>query len=98
MTALDERGSDLVSHLPDVPVITDPDITEGYRRDRADDPDAGRPLAVVRARSTEDVQAVMRWASAEGVPVVPRGAGTGLSGGAPAGHRGNLLAPPCVRQ
>ena len=98
MTALDERGSDLVSHLPDVPVITDPDITEGYRRDRADDPDAGRPLAVVRARSTEDVQAVMRWASAEGVPVVPRGAGTGLSGGATAVDGGIVLSTELMRK
>jgi glycolate oxidase len=43
------------------------------------------PLAVVTARSTEDVQAVMRIASATGTPVVTRGAGTGLAGGAIAG-------------
>lgn len=40
------------------------------------------PLAVVEARSTEDVAATLRWADAAGVRVVPRGAGTGLSGGA----------------
>ncbi|MDM7890118.1 FAD-binding oxidoreductase [Curtobacterium caseinilyticum] len=40
------------------------------------------PLAVVTAGSTEDVAATLRWADATGVRVVPRGAGTGLSGGA----------------
>jgi glycolate oxidase len=97
MTALDERSGDLVLGLPDVQVITDPDVTEGYRRDRANDPDAGRPLAVVRARSTEEVQAVMRWASAANVPVVPRGAGSGLSGGATAVDGGIVLSTELMR-
>ena len=41
---------------------------------------AGTPAAVVFARSTADVVAVMRIATAHGVPVVPRGAGSGLAG------------------
>ena len=41
-----------------------------------------RPGAVVLPGSTEEVAAVVRIARAAGVPVVPRGAGTGLSGGA----------------
>lgn len=40
------------------------------------------PLAVVLPRSTEDVAAVLRLCHAEGVPVVPRGSGTSLAGGA----------------
>ncbi|NLU81877.1 FAD-linked oxidase C-terminal domain-containing protein [Rhodococcus sp. HNM0569] len=78
-------------------VVDDPDVTEGYRRDRARDPEAGRPLAVVRARSTADVQAVMRWASQHGVPVVPRGAGSGLSGGATAVDGGIVLSTEAMR-
>ena len=35
----------------------------------------------MRAKSTEDVQHTLRWASAHRVPVVTRGAGTGLAGG-----------------
>lgn len=65
-------------------VIVDTDLTLGYRWDMAKDRDAGWPCAVLRAKNVEDVQAAMRWASAEGVQVVPRGAGTGLSGGATA--------------
>src|SRR5947209_14575775 len=40
------------------------------------------PRAVVFAQSTEQVSRIMRLASENGFPVVPRGAGTGLSGGA----------------
>ena len=74
----------LVDELgPDV-VLTDPDRMAGYRFDRANDPDAGTPLAVVRAGSTEDVQAAVRFAAANNLAVVPRGAGSGLSGGSTA--------------
>ena len=39
-----------------------------------------RPRAVVRPDSTEAVAAIVRAAAAEGVPLTPRGSGTGLSG------------------
>ncbi|MCV7231226.1 FAD-binding oxidoreductase [Mycobacterium branderi] len=78
-------------------VVTDPAVTEGYRQDRAFDPSAGKPLAVVRPRRTEDVQIVMRWASANRVPVVTRGAGTGLSGGATAVDNGIVLSTEKMR-
>jgi glycolate oxidase len=41
-----------------------------------------RPGLVVLPASTEEVSAVVKIASAAGLPIVPRGAGTGLSGGA----------------
>ncbi|QYJ03601.1 FAD-binding protein [Nocardioides panacisoli] len=75
---------DLVAELGDDVVVTDPQRTEKYRHDRAGDTGAGTPLAVVRARSTGDVQAAVRFAAAHDVPVIPRGAGSGLSGGAAA--------------
>lgn len=68
--------------LPREQVITDADIIETHRRDRAEWAPAGAPSVVVRARSTADVVAVMTVASRLRVPVVPRGAGSGLSGGA----------------
>jgi glycolate oxidase len=40
------------------------------------------PLAVVLPRSTAEVAAVLRFCNEQGVRVVPRGAGTSLSGGA----------------
>src|SRR5207248_7339394 len=40
------------------------------------------PDVVVLPRSSDEVAALMRWARAHDVPVTPRGAGTGLAGGA----------------
>src|ERR1700741_380025 len=78
-------------------VVTDPTVTEGYRQDRAFDPSAGKPLAVVRPRRTEEVQTVLRWATAHRVPVVTRGAGSGLSGGATALDNGIVLSTEKMR-
>nr|WP_028479194.1 FAD-linked oxidase C-terminal domain-containing protein [Nocardia sp. CNY236] len=75
---------ELTARLPPGAVHTDADFMASYRQDWARDPDAGTALAVVRATSTADVAATLRWASARHVPVIPRGAGSGLSGGATA--------------
>ena len=75
---------DLAAALPADVVVTDPDIIEPYRFDRAETVVPGPPIAVVRARCTADVQATVRVAAAHRVPIVPRGAGTGLSGGSAA--------------
>ncbi len=40
------------------------------------------PLAVVLPQSTEEVAAVLKYCHRAGLPVIPRGAGTSLSGGA----------------
>ena len=74
----------LIDLLPEKAVITDPDSMGGYRWDRALDPRAGTPLAVVRATSTEDVQTTVRFAAKHKIPVIARGAGSGLSGGSSA--------------
>ena len=70
--------------LPAAALTTDPDVMSGYRQDRADLVAAGKPLAVLRPATTDEVVTIMRWASSTGTPVVARGAGTGLSGGATA--------------
>lgn len=87
----------LIAALPEGTVVTDPDIVASYRQDRAADPDAGTALAVVRPRGTEDVQTIVRWAAANGVPVIPRGAGTGLSGGATAQDGSIVLSTERMR-
>lgn len=63
-------------------LLADPVSMEAYRRDQCMLAEAGQPAAVVRAATTEDVQATLRVAHRAGVPVVTRGAGTGLAGGA----------------
>jgi glycolate oxidase len=72
----------LLAALPADVVVTDPDRLESYRYDRAMFCPAGVPAAVVLARETAHVQAALRVASALGVPVVPQGARSGLSGAA----------------
>ncbi len=74
----------LLDALPAGSVLSDPDQMEGYRYDRAMTVRPGMPVAVVRAASTAEVQATLRIASRFSTPVVPRGAGTGLSGGSSA--------------
>ena len=65
-------------------LLTEPAAMEAYRRDWAKDPGVGMPCAVLRARSAEQVVAALTWATATRTPVVPRGAGSGLSGGSSA--------------
>ena len=74
----------LLAALPAGHVITDPDIVESYRRDQTAAVAPGQPRCVVSARSTGEVVSTLRWASKHGVPVVPRGGGTSLAGGATA--------------
>ena len=73
-------------------VVTDPDVVEGYRRDWSQNPVVGSPLAVVRPVDAGQVQSTVRWAAEHGVPVVPRGAGSGLSGGSTAVDGGVVLS------
>lgn len=66
-------------------VDTSPAALEAARTDRSGHRSPAAPLCVVRARSVEDVQSVCRIAHATRTPLVTRGAGTGLAGGAVAG-------------
>ncbi|MEV6165963.1 FAD-linked oxidase C-terminal domain-containing protein [Streptomyces sp. NPDC052052] len=68
--------------LPAEALITDPDITTSYTHDMASFCEAGTPAVVVLPRTAEQVQHIMRTATALRVPVVPQGARTGLSGAA----------------
>ncbi|KQM81001.1 FAD-binding oxidoreductase [Agromyces sp. Leaf222] len=63
-------------------VVTDAATLAEYAHDDAEWAPFETPLAVVLAEYEHDVVAVVRLAAATGIRVVPRGAGTGLSGGA----------------
>jgi len=66
----------------DASLITDPDITSSYSRDQAPFAQSVPPMAVLLARSAEQISTVLRYASEHKIPVVTRGAGSGLAGGA----------------
>jgi glycolate oxidase len=68
--------------LPPDRIVVDPDVLASLSHDEAEWAPAGRASAGVRARSEAEVQHVVRTCAGLGVPIVPRGAGTGLSGGA----------------
>lgn len=72
-------------------VSTEAAALDVTRDDRSGLRSPWRPLAVVRATSVSDVQATLRLASETGTPVVPRGAGTGLAGGAVASEGAIVL-------
>jgi glycolate oxidase len=63
-------------------LITDPNTLAGLSHDEAEWAPAGTPFAAFRPQSTEDVQRAVKACAENNVPIVPRGAGTGLSGGA----------------
>ncbi|HET7069507.1 MAG TPA: FAD-binding protein, partial [Nocardioides sp.] len=87
-----EALGELAAALPGDVVLTAADALEKYRHDWSRDPSAGTPVAVVRAENAGHVQTAVRWAAAHHVPVVPRGAGSGLSGGSSAVDGGIVLS------
>ncbi|MGQ9841051.1 MAG: FAD-binding oxidoreductase, partial [Anaerolineae bacterium] len=70
-------------------VITNPIELMTYEQDAS--LDRGVPDAVVLPRTTADVVKIVQWARRTGTPLIARGAGTGLSGGAVAEHGGVIV-------
>jgi len=80
-----DLNGELIRLLEPGRVLTSPTELAAYEYDAS--PESGRPDVVVLPESVDEVVAVVRLAARRGIPVVPRGAGTNLSGGsvAPAG-------------
>ncbi len=74
-------------------VITDAEKMEQYSHDEiAEAAYAHMPEVVVRPRTAEEIAAIMKLANERRFPVTPRGAGSGLSGGAVPIYGGIVLA------
>ncbi|MBN9552886.1 MAG: FAD-binding oxidoreductase, partial [Alphaproteobacteria bacterium] len=71
----------LAGVLPDGGLLTEAEDLARYSRDWSGD-HFGRPLAVARPASVEEMSALMRRCHAERIPVVPQGGLTGLVGAA----------------
>jgi glycolate oxidase len=82
---------ELTALLPGAAVLPEGDRAEAYTHDESGLPHSA-PQAVVLARTTQDVQAVLRYAREKRLPVVPRGAGSGKSGGSIPGRGGIVLS------
>jgi glycolate oxidase len=68
--------------FPGIDTVTDADVLAALSHDEAEWAQVGKAVAAVRPRSTEDVARVVKICAERRIPVVARGAGTGLSGGA----------------
>jgi glycolate oxidase len=85
---MDHSGTffDLIADLVDVVtldrVVVDGDVLRSYSQDRALFPAVGVPAALVMPETTQEVSACITVAAQRGVPIVTRGAGSGLAGGA----------------
>ena len=73
---------ELSARLPAECIQTDADVVAAYGQDRAIFEQGGTAAVLVMARHTADVVAAVAAARAAGVPIVARGAGTGLTGAA----------------
>jgi glycolate oxidase len=72
----------LSRRIPRDHLVVDADILVGICKDEAAWAPVGRPSLAVRARTEQEVQHAVAVCAEHGVPIVPRGAGSGLSGGA----------------
>ena len=73
-------------------ILVGDQINEDYGHDEAVTVEPMLPLVVLRPRSTADIAAIAALANELGVPVTPRGSGTGLSGAAIPSADGILLS------
>ncbi|MGJ8455492.1 FAD-binding oxidoreductase [Pseudothermotoga sp. U03pept] len=73
-------------------VKVDRDEIEKYAKDETSSVKESLPLAVVFPTNTEQVSEIMKLANQYSIPVTPRGAGTGLSGGAIPKENGIVLS------
>ena len=83
---------ELRSAHPGIRILTDELDRERYRRDETAYLAADLPGAVALPASTAEVSAILAAASRHGVPIVPRGAGSGLSGGSAGNAAGLTVA------
>ncbi len=86
---LDESFATALSHLP-VAVLTDPAECLVYSGDAS--LCQGLPAAVILPENLEEISAAMKLAAEHGVCIVPRGAGTGLVGGAAPSDQDVIIA------
>lgn len=73
-------------------IITDKDSMESYSRDESPHAEKHFPEVVVKPEDTGSVAKILALASKNKIPVTPRGAGTGLSGGCIPVYSGILLS------
>ena len=86
MTAVSSPTTQLIEALsralPSDRLVVDPEVLQSLSHDEAEWAPVGRAAVALRARTEANVQTAVRICAELGAPVIARGAGTGLSGGA----------------
>ncbi|CAM2010727.1 FAD-binding oxidoreductase [Acanthopleuribacter pedis] len=85
-----EQQNHLATLLPQGSLITEPADCEAYATDETREHHF-LPDAVARVHTVEQVSAILAYCNEQGIPVVPRGGGSGVSGGALAVNGGVIL-------
>ncbi|MTI62035.1 MAG: FAD-binding protein [Firmicutes bacterium] len=89
----------LIEILGEKNVLTDPAKLETYSHDETPIEQYGHlPEVVITPTSAEEISTVMKLANLELIPVTPRGAGSGLSGGAIPEYGGIVLSVEKMNQ
>ncbi len=73
-------------------LIVDPEIVSSYSRDQSQLATHGNPQLVLLAKSEDEISKTLKFANTQKIPVVARGAGSGLSGGANAVSGGIVIS------
>lgn len=73
-------------------LIVDPEIVSSYSRDQSQLATHGDPLLILIAKNEHEVSRTLKFANSRKIPVVARGAGSGLSGGANAVSGGIVIS------
>lgn len=82
---------ELINIVGDAYVLVDRDSLDAYSHDETEDLKF-YPEVVVKPRIPEEIAAILQLCNKENIPLTPRGAGTGLSGGALPVNKGVLLS------
>src|ERR1043165_5559039 len=90
-----ELAVDVVDQLKSIVgaenIFLDEERKQDYAHDKTEDY-FFMPAAVVRPANTKEVSEVLKVCNGYKIPVTPRGAGTGLAGGAIPTHQGVVLS------
>ncbi|WP_243674221.1 FAD-binding oxidoreductase [Lentilactobacillus kisonensis] len=79
--------------LPDGQIVSDPEEISKLSSDKFTEAieETSQPLAVIQAKSVEDVQAAVKFANQNQIPVTARGAGTSIVNGSAAEKGGFVI-------
>ena len=81
MLNLNEVKNEIINKLSKDSIEFNPEILKNFSQDRAIIEPFGKPVALVIPKSKKEIVNIVKIANKFNIPIVARGAGTGLTGG-----------------